>query len=122
MQCHLIRNSILTAIFGLALQSPIAVADSLDLSCATTDGSRTFGLTVDLSTGLVSNQGSNSGRRWAGRVTDGNVTWDEVYDERRGRIAEHFVLERPTGALHGTDIAGGSSGRDILNAVCKKPL
>lgn len=117
-----IRVGIVMMVFGWVIQAPAAVADSLELSCATAGGSHTFALSVDLSTGLVSNQGGYSGRRWARRVTDDDVTWNEVYDDRRGHVAQHFVLERPTGTLHGTDMAGGGSGTEILSAVCKEPL
>jgi hypothetical protein len=115
-----IKIWILTIIVSPGINTSVTLADILDLSCATTDSSRTFGLTVDRSTRLVSNQSSYSGRQWAAHVSDQDVVWDEIYDDRRGHVTQHYVLERPTGALHGTNVAGAISGREILSAVCKK--
>jgi hypothetical protein len=80
-------------------------------------GSSNFRLTVDSASGLVSNESSMSGRRWAALVGDKDVTWNEIYDSHRGHIANHFVLDRTTGALHGADMADSS---EIMNAVCQK--
>jgi hypothetical protein len=94
-----------------------APAETLDLNCARASGSPAFRLIVDSGTGLVSDESGLSGRRWGARVDDKNITWDEVYDSRRGHFAHHFVLDRATGALHGTDV---TKGGEILSAVCQK--
>jgi hypothetical protein len=94
-----------------------ASAETFDLHCAGPSGSPAFRLTVDSGTGLVSDESGLSGRRWGARVDDKNITWDEVYDSRRGHFANHFVFDRATGALHGTDV---TKGGEILSAVCQK--
>jgi hypothetical protein len=104
-------------IFVMGVLASNASAETLDLNCARAGGSSAFRLTVDPASGLVSNEGSLSGRRWAVLVNDKSITWDEVYDSRRGHIANHFVLDRATGTLRGTDVTNGG---EILSAVCQK--
>jgi hypothetical protein len=94
-----------------------ASAETLDLNCARAAGSSAFRLIVDSGAGLVSDEGGPSGRRWAARVDDKNIIWDEVYDSRRGHFANHFVLDRATGVLRGTDT---TKGGEILSAICQK--
>jgi hypothetical protein len=94
-----------------------ASAETFDLNCARAAGSSAFRLTVDSGAGVVSNEGGLSGRRWPALVSDKDVIWDEVYNSRRGQIANHFVLDRATGALRGSDMASGS---EILSAICQK--
>jgi hypothetical protein len=94
-----------------------ASAETLDLNCAGAGGSSAFRLTVDPATGLLSNEGSPSGRRWAARVNDKSILWDEVYGSRRGHIANHFALDRATGTLRGTDVTNGG---EVLSAICQK--
>lgn len=94
-----------------------ASAEILDFNCTLAGDSHSFRLTIDPTMGLVSNEGGNNGRRWAARVTEKDIAWDEVYDDRRGHVANHFVLDRTTGMLHGSDI---SSSNEIANAICQK--
>jgi len=94
-----------------------ASAATLAFTCTPAIGASNFRVTVDPDSGLVLNGNSQGGRRWAAHVNDQNVTWDEIYNSHSFHIANHFVLDRTTGALHGADIA---SNNDIMNAVCQK--
>lgn len=97
-----------------------ASAEILDFNCLNADGSQSYHVAIDLASGLVSNGAGYSARRWAAVVSDKDVTWDEAFDARVGHTAHHYVLERATGVLQGTDTAGGRQGREMLNLVCHK--
>ena len=97
-----------------------ASAEALDLSCTNADGSESYRLTVDLSSGLVSNGASRSGRRWAAVVNDKDITWDEVFDTRGGHTANRYLLDRASGTFRGTDLS--RQEREILSLTCRKAL
>jgi hypothetical protein len=97
-----------------------AFAETLDLNCLNADGSQSYHVAIDLGSGLVSNGAGYNARRWAAVVSDKEVAWDEVFDARVGHTAHHYVLERASGVLRGTDTAGGGQGREILNLVGHK--
>ena len=95
-----------------------ASAETLDLTCVNTDGSQSYHVAIDLESALVSNGAGYDARRWPAVVRDKDVTWDEVFDRRIGHTAHHYVFERASGVLRGTDM--GSGGREILNLACRK--
>jgi hypothetical protein len=115
-------RSIFGVIAAAALASPVsaASAETLNLTCKTTDGGQSRHLMIDLDSRLVSNEASGSGRSWAARITGNNIIWDEVFDSRIGHISNHYVFDRDTGTLHRTDMTGSESGREVVNAVCQK--
>lgn len=100
------------------MMSGVAAAETLEMTCAAAGGSDGHRLTVDLGTGLVSNDAGGSGRRWAARVTGTEVTWDEVFDSRIGHSANHYSLDRNTGKLSGTEIS--SANHQVMIAGCRK--
>jgi hypothetical protein len=112
-----VRSGLLVGCVAFMVLASSASAEPLNFTCASADSSDTFRVTTDLSSDLISNEGGQSGRRWAAHVTDKDVTWDEIYDLRRGHVANHFVLDRTTGSLHGADMATSS---EIMSAVCQK--
>jgi hypothetical protein len=118
MRWHILIGGMITLLVPTAGAS-FARAETLDLACSTADGSRAYHVTIDLAAGLVSNEAGRSARRWAAVVTDKDVTWDEEFDDRIGHTANHYVFERSTGTLRGTDMQSGGSGREFLNAVCR---
>ena len=69
---------------------------------------------------MVSNEAGGSGRPWAARIAASDITWDEVFDSRIGRVANHYVLERGTGTLHRTDMTRSEDRREAVNSVCQK--
>jgi hypothetical protein len=93
-------------------------ADTLDLACNSPDKAHDYRLFIDLASGLISSDAGQGARRWAAIITDKDVSWDEVYDSRIAHVAHHYVLDRATDTLHGTDMAG--AGREIVTAVCAK--
>jgi hypothetical protein len=103
-------------IFAMGVLASNASAETLDLVCTLAGSSQTRAVAIDLATTLVVNGTGYEARRWPARVTDRDVTWDEIFDSRIGHSANHYVYERASGALHGTDV----SGREVLSAVCHK--
>ena len=95
-----------------------ASAETLDLTCVNTDGSHSYRVAIDLESGLVSNGAGYDVRRWPAVVSDKDVAWDEVFDSRIGHIAHHYVFERASSVLRGTDM--GNGGREISNLACRK--
>lgn len=65
-------------IFATGVLASSASAETLDLVCTLAGSSQTRPVAMDLAAGLVSNGTGYDGRRWAARVTDRDVTWDEI--------------------------------------------
>jgi hypothetical protein len=57
-----------------------ASAEALDLVCTLAGSSQAQPVTIDLATGLVTNGTGYNARRWPARVTDQDVTRDEIFD------------------------------------------
>ena len=108
------------AILALPFLPYAASAETLDLTCTSADSSHSWHLTVDLTSGLVSNDAGGSGRRWAARVTGNDISWDEAFDSRIGHTANHYAFDRATGSLRRTDMTRSESGREAVNAICQK--
>lgn len=102
--------------FAIGVMASSAYAETLDLVCATASDSQPRSVVIDLTMALVFNGAGNDARRWPTRVTDKDVTWDEIFDSHIGHFANHYVYERASGALRGTDMAG----HEILSDVCHK--
>ena len=111
---------IVVTILAGAVWTSGASAETLDLSCMPADSTQVHHIVVDLSSGLVFNDSDRGSRRWAAVITDKDVTWDEVYDSRAGHSANHYVLDRQAGTLHGTDVTHGGTGHEVVNAMCQK--
>lgn len=103
------------AMFAL---SGSASAETLDLTCMNTDGSQSYHVAIDLAASLVSDGAGYDAKRWPVTVSDRDVMWDEVFDRHIGHTAHHYVFERASGVLRGTDT--GNGGREILNLACRK--
>jgi hypothetical protein len=115
-----IGGLVATVIWTGAALAPGAAAETLDLTCTAPGTSQTQHVAIDLGTGLVRNDIGGSGRPWAAKVTDANISWDEVFDSRIGHTANHFVLDRSTGALHRTDMTHAQPVSETLNVLCQK--
>jgi len=102
---------------GIFALAGSASAETLDLTCTNTDGSQSYHVAINLVSGVVSNGAGYAARRWPGIVSDKDVSWDEVFDRHIGHVAHHYVFERASGVLRGTDM---DSGHEILNLACRK--
>jgi hypothetical protein len=116
MQFLSISGKIAATVVASTILVSGASAETLDLTCRAADGSQSQRLRIDLTSNLVSYEGSLSGRSWAAHVSGGDFSWDEIFDSRIGHVANHYVYEAASGALHGTDAGGG----EIVSAVCHK--
>jgi hypothetical protein len=112
------KRSLLIATLAVMFMAGEAEAETLDLTCTLAGKADRRPLVIDLGTGLVSNGTGYDARRWAARITDQEIVWDEIFDSRLGHVRNHYVLDRPSGALHGTDLANGA--REIASAVCSR--
>jgi hypothetical protein len=108
--------NVAVGIFVMGVLASSATAETLDLICTLAGSSQVHPVTIDLATGLVANGTGYDARRWPARVTDHDVTWEESFDSRIGHSANHYVFERASGALRGTDVGG----REVVSAVCHK--
>jgi hypothetical protein len=102
------------ALVGLAV-SP-ASAETLSLICARANDSAGRHVVIDLTGGVVSNGAGYSAQRWVAVVTEKEVAWDENYASHRSRVSNHYVFDRQSNVLRGTDAAG----HEMLNAACQK--
>jgi hypothetical protein len=113
------KNVLAFAALAVLFMAGKAGAETLELTCTLADTGDRRPLAIDLGTGLVSNGMGYNARRWAARITDSEIAWDEIFDSRIGHVMNHYVLDRSSGALHGTDLTN-SSAREIARAVCSR--
>ena len=90
------------------------------MRCTAPGSSQAQHVAVDLGTKLIRNDMGGSGRPWAAKITDTNISWDEVFDSRIGHTANHYVLDRSTGTLHRTDKTRAQPISETLDVVCQK--